>query len=174
MPKILTSSLFGSSCPSVACVGFEIVGPFRHLAQLSEDTGRRCFECCELRFAVTEAAQPYRARHTPNDQARGDIFLSGSVKICACAVDEDQWYAASPRIVWNGAPPARSRPGVANKRQPSTRQTNCRSHGSSNHPERHAACHLFESPPVGPEPPHVRNWEPCMVLFLPPGWWHRL
>ena len=93
------------------------MGPFRHLARLSEDTGRRCFECSELLFAVTEAAQLYRARHTPNDQARGDIFLSGPVKI-SCAVDEDQWFGDSPSIVWNGAPPARSRPGVVNKRQP--------------------------------------------------------
>ena len=141
------ASLFGSSNPSVACVASVL--PCVLGTMHFEGASPRCFECPELLFAVTEAAQPYRARHTPKDQARGDIFLSGPVKICACAVDEDQWYAAWPHTVWNGAPPARSKPGVVNKRQPSIRQTNCRSHGSSNHPERHAELRVrptFSSP----------------------------
>ena len=55
--------------------------------------------------------------------------------------------------------------------------TKSRSHTSSNHPERHAAGQANPSspPPVGPEAPHVRNWEPCKVRsFLPPSWRQRL
>ena len=62
--------------------------------------------------------------------------------------------------------------GVANKRQPrnssiklsiswlvTSSGTTCCASGKP-----------FRVPPVGPEPPHVRNWEPCMVLSFFATW----